>query len=60
MERVTRIELAQLAWKARALPLSYTRAPCDVIKNTKLTTNARGFSIFFVENRDCAPHLSLF
>tara|TARA_R110000868_G_scaffold135187_1_gene347519 strand:+ start:289 stop:522 length:234 start_codon:yes stop_codon:yes gene_type:complete len=26
MERVTRIELALLAWKARALPLSYTRA----------------------------------
>jgi hypothetical protein len=25
MERVTRIELALLAWKARALPLSYTR-----------------------------------
>lgn len=25
MERVTRIELAQPAWKAGALPLSYTR-----------------------------------
>jgi hypothetical protein len=28
LERVTVIETAQLAWKARTLPLSYTRKIC--------------------------------
>ncbi len=36
LERVTRIELASLVWKTKALPLSYTRlprfvAPVDVL-----------------------------
>ena len=36
MERVKRIELSQPAWKAGALPLSYTRKSCSTSNAMKL------------------------
>ena len=45
MERVKRIELSQLAWKARALPLSYTRinGGGDWIRTSESAAN--GFTV---------------
>ena len=39
MERVTGIEPAQLAWKARTLPLSYTRkfVACSATSSPRIT-----------------------
>jgi hypothetical protein len=59
MERVTGIEPAQLAWKARTLPLSYTRkiiaSSAIAVAKFNLVCRCRSYLITSVRRRENHP-----
>ena len=59
MERVTGIEPAQLAWKARTLPLSYTRkiiaSSAIAVAKFNLVCRSRSYLITSVRRRENHP-----